>query len=104
MKYCSIREDALQLKFLFCYYYDWHNSLLLDYYAVFESSLLTRSESKFPKNSTLDTSNYMIHNLKFSCDSEEEHFFFKSKPTVPDLLMLLKIYFFVVTAPAPASG
>lgn len=78
MKYCSIREDALQLKFLFCYYYNWHNSLLLNYYAIFESSHLTWSESKFPKNSILDTSNYMIHNLKFSCDSEEEFFFFSN--------------------------
>lgn len=103
MKYCSILEDALQLKLLFCYYYDWLNSLLINYYAIFESSHLTRSERKFPKNFILDTSNYMIHNLKFSCDSEE-HFFFKSKPTVPDLLKLLKIYFFVMTAPAPASG
>lgn len=102
MKYCSILEDALQLKFLFCYSYDWHNSLLINYCTNFESSHLTRSESKCPKNSILDTSNYMIHDLKL-CDSEERHFF-KSKPIVPVLLKLLRIYFFVMTAPAPDSG
>lgn len=99
MKYCSILEDALQLKFLFCYYYD---CLLINYYTNFESSHLTRSESKCPKNSILDTSNYMIHGLKL-CDSEEKHFF-KSKPILPVLLKLLRIYFFVMTAPAPDSG
>lgn len=74
MEYCSILEDALQLRFLFCYY-DWQNSILINYYTIFEFSHLTWSESKFPKDFILDISNYMIHNLKFSCDSEEKHFF-----------------------------